>query len=190
MELKYDNCTINISFNDGVVNLKTISKLSDFTNMPQNARLKSDIDIIENSDIVYIDKIVCDDSSKLGSGLELFYEALKSIKALPRFKRNIIVTLMAAPLEKEGRLTTRRRFATEDEATASLMRYYSLAGFIEVYGFTGVMYGHIDEILSKCQSELLKKAGSQNKSRSLNQISGRSRKSRNMRLKNKRSKRY
>jgi len=163
MDLTYDNCSILISFSD-YLDLEVVSKIKELTDMPQNARLKSDIKIIQNSDIVYIDKIVCHDSSKKGSGLQLMYDALVAIKALPQFSKNIIVTLTAAPLKYEGRLTTRRTFDTDEEEDASLMRYYSKAGFIEVYAMPGLMYGHIDEILSKCQSRLLH-AGSRNKSR-------------------------
>ena len=153
MDLTYDNCSISIFFSDPT-SLLEITSFKDLSNMAENARFKSDIKLIQNSDIIHIHKLMCHDSSQKGSGLQLMHDALLAIKALPQFKKDIIVTLTASPLDQEGRLTTRRKFDSLKEAEASLMRYYSKAGFIEVYSMPGTMYGHIDEILSRTQSLL------------------------------------
>jgi hypothetical protein len=156
MNNRFDNCFIDIDFRDFIA-VKELISIPELIDDPKNIQLKSDVKMIQNSDIIYISKLVCDDSAQIGSGRKLMRETLITIKKLPQFiGKNIIVTLIAEPLEQEGRLNKRRKFTTKEEQLQSLIRYYSNLGFIEICGLWGYMYGKIDDIILKCNTYVSK----------------------------------
>ena len=152
MNNNFDNCYIDIEFRDFIA-IKELIDIPELIDDPKNIQLKSDVKMIQNSDIIYISKLVCNDSAQIGSGRKLMRETLITIKKLPQFiGKNIIVTLIAEPLEHEGRQNKRRKFTTKEEQLQSLIRYYSNLGFIEIDGLWGYMYGEIDNIILKCDT--------------------------------------